>query len=409
MLRPPVAMPTAIAPQGRPVPYFNQPDYKLHEFNKKLLLKNQNSDPFSWDELVAEFFEDDATLTVQFLEGDSPRKYTIHRRLIPRYFRSLYDGGVAKVYYVIFDTKENFVNTTVTVECKNAAMVTHYLKPVETKVSTEGTLTIEFSYDEPMRIRHWNFHITNHQEFVPKHILAGMEQSKAADEVTRNITDSGVAPHTLNYLKNCVILEPMQELMSRCKSYNIPPRDALKRYLFERWQARMMGQDFNQQDRTNWTASQNEKPARPPAKRRKRKAASTSEVKTSTAGSTTTSKKRPPSASTFPPISTSDVMLVGEPTLMGGKFGDEDERIITRMENNQFSNSSNGLSTEVVDESFGSRVTSPIALPLPTLSPQTPQQSGSQASTPTLQPSGMTWPPVDSIKTEDIASTLNEA
>ena len=63
----------------------------------------------------------------------------IHRRLIPRYFRSLYDGGVAKVYYVIFDTKENFVNTTVTVECKNAAMVTHYLKPVETKVSMSAT------------------------------------------------------------------------------------------------------------------------------------------------------------------------------------------------------------------------------------------------------------------------------
>ena len=28
-----------------------------------------------------------------------------------------------------------------------------------------------------------------------------------------------------------------------------------------------------------------------------------------------------------------DVMVVGEPTLMGGEFGDEDERIITRLEN----------------------------------------------------------------------------
>ena len=31
-----------------------------------------------------------------------------------------------------------------------------------------------------------------------------------------------------------------------------------------------------------------------------------------------------------------DVMVVGEPTLMGGEFGDEDERLITRLENSQF-------------------------------------------------------------------------
>ena len=31
-----------------------------------------------------------------------------------------------------------------------------------------------------------------------------------------------------------------------------------------------------------------------------------------------------------------DVMGVGEPTLMGGEFGDEDERVITRLENNQY-------------------------------------------------------------------------
>lgn len=31
-----------------------------------------------------------------------------------------------------------------------------------------------------------------------------------------------------------------------------------------------------------------------------------------------------------------DVMVVGEPSLMGGEFGDEDERLITRLENNQY-------------------------------------------------------------------------
>ena len=30
-------------------------------------------------------------------------------------------------------------------------------------------------------------------------------------------------------------------------------------------------------------------------------------------------------------LATQDVMVVGEPSLMGGEFGDEDERLITRL------------------------------------------------------------------------------
>lgn len=37
--------------------------------------------------------------------------------------------------------------------------------------------------------------------------------------------------------------------------------------------------------------------------------------------------------------------MVGEPTLMGGEFGDEDERLITRLENAQF-DGANGLEDE---------------------------------------------------------------
>jgi hypothetical protein len=34
----------------------------------------------------------------------------------------------------------------------------------------------------------------------------------------------------------CVILEPMQELMSRHKAYSLSPRDCLKTTLFQKWQ-----------------------------------------------------------------------------------------------------------------------------------------------------------------------------
>ena len=35
-------------------------------------------------------------------------------------------------------------------------------------------------------------------------------------------------------------------------------------------------------------------------------------------------------------MSIQDVMVVGEPSLMGGDFGEEDERVITRLENTQY-------------------------------------------------------------------------
>jgi len=52
-----------------------------------------------------------------------------------------------------------------------------------------------------------------------------------------------------------------------------------------------------------------------------------------------------PGTPNFPPA-TQDVMVVGEPSVMGGEFGDEDERVITRLENNQYDSSAvptNGL------------------------------------------------------------------
>ncbi len=57
----------------------------------------------------------------------------------------------------------------------------------------------------------------------------------------------------------------------------------------------------------------------------------------------------------FVMVCAQDVMVVGEPTLMGGEFGDEDERLITRLENTQF-DAANGIDDE---DSFNN---SPAAL-----------------------------------------------
>ncbi|XP_071303386.1 LIM domain-binding protein 2 isoform X3 [Agelaius tricolor] len=123
----------------------------------------------------------------------------------------------------------------------------------------------------------------------------------------------------------------MQELMSRHKTYNLSPRDCLKTCLFQKWQ-RMV-------------APPAEPTRQPTTKRRKRKN-STSSTSNSSAGNnanSTNSKKK--SAAANLSLSSQDVMVVGEPTLMGGEFGDEDERLITRLENTQY-DAANGMDDE---------------------------------------------------------------
>lgn len=107
----------------------------------------------------------------------------------------------------------------------------------------------------------------------------------------------------------------MQELMSRHKAYALSPRDCLKTTLFQKWQ-RMVAPPESQ---------------RPPNKRRKRKGSNSAAVNNA---APVPNKKRSPGPNFS--LASQDVMVVGEPSLMGGEFGDEDERLITRLENTQY-------------------------------------------------------------------------
>ncbi|XP_053314276.1 LIM domain-binding protein 2 isoform X1 [Spea bombifrons] len=343
----------------RHTPYMIQPEYRIYEMNKRLQSRSEDSDNLWWDAFATEFFEDDATLTLSFCLEDGPKRYTIGRTLIPRYFSTVFEGGVTDLYYILKHAKEAYHNTSITVDCDQCTMVTQHGKPMFTKVCTEGRLILEFTFDDLMRIKTWHFTIRQYRELVPRSILAMHAQDpQVLEQLSKNITRMGLTNFTLNYLRLCVILEPMQELMSRHKTYNLSPRDCLKTCLFQKWQ-RMVAPPAEPTRQTT-------------TKRRKRKN-STSSTSNSSAGNNTNSvyskRKIPPASlnlSSQVPCTTTkkylgdktrvrrnyrgirnglDVMVVGEPTLMGGEFGDEDERLITRLENTQY-DAANGMDDE---------------------------------------------------------------
>ncbi|VEL22295.1 unnamed protein product [Protopolystoma xenopodis] len=227
-------------------------------------------------------------------------------------------------------TREILHNPILTLDSEYANMVMNMVRPYPTTIFVEGRLTLDFTFDELMRIRSWTFQIRNHRELIMKSML-GVQEPNFLDQLSKNLTRCGVTNNTLNFLRLCVILEPMQELMSRQKAYSLNPRDCLKTTLFQKWQKLLSPQ------------GQAAKPApeniRQPSKRRKRKGSSTnSDGGGGGAGGRTSKRKQSPVPVQVQNIAqtSGDVMIVGEPTLMGGDFGDEDERLITRLENTQY-------------------------------------------------------------------------
>uniref|UniRef100_A0A8C7HST9 LIM domain binding 1a n=1 Tax=Oncorhynchus kisutch TaxID=8019 RepID=A0A8C7HST9_ONCKI len=341
----PMYPPSYLEPgMGRPTPYGNQTDYRIFELNKRLQNWTEDCDNLWWDAFTTEFFEDDAMLTITFCLEDGPKRYTIGRTLIPRYFRSIFEGGATELFYTLKHPKESFHSNFVSLDCDQCTMVTQNGKPMFTQVCVEGRLYLEFMFDDMMRIKTWHFSIRQHREVLPRSILA-MHVSHTLNTLFESTNHITIQNNSFTFQLSftikrsqtlCVILEPMQELMSRHKTYSLSPRDCLKTCLFQKWQ-RMVAPPAE--------------PARQaPNKRRKRKMSGGSNMSAG-GGNNNNSKKKSP-ANNFP-LSTQDVMMVGEPTLMGGEFGDEDERLITRLENGQFDTANGGGGLEDED-SFGS-------------------------------------------------------
>ena len=72
-----------------------------------------------------------------------------------------------------------------------------------------------------------------------------------------------------------------------------------------------------------------EAPRAPRTKRKRKSSATPSATTPTSATNSKSSNKKSPSSGMS--LATQDVMVVGEPSLMGGEFGDEDERLITRL------------------------------------------------------------------------------
>lgn len=297
-----------------------------------------------WQRFASEFFEDDSNLALRVILDEKQVEFNIGRTLIPKFFRTYFDGGVVDLSIKLRLAKEIAHSGMITLVCDHTDITTKNVfkhnpskTTVDAVVHTEGRLILDFS-SESLLIKNWRFETHKCHEFIDRATtFTGHPTSFLVDSVTKH----GLTTRTLSYLRMCQIIEPMQILMSIQKQVRIDPRGCLKHLLYDKYKLKSIEDNRAQ-----------------PSKRRKRKAPN------AVAGAATGATKKKANANNANIITNSnninnnngnlsssspltggmpnlaltsqDAMVVGEPTMLGIDFGDENERQITRLENNQF-------------------------------------------------------------------------
>ncbi|CAJ0583554.1 unnamed protein product, partial [Mesorhabditis spiculigera] len=348
-------MPGPAQPPMPPVPAASALEYRIHDINRRLYIFNnsginEKDHQQWWDAFSHEFFDDEAKITFHLFDVETQKqeRFTIGRALIPRYFRSIFDSGVRELYYVLRSpSMERMTPMGPMLECDNLLVVNKQEMP-QSEVHTDCKFTIEFTHFDEIynhRIRHWVVEMRHTQEFLMNEMTQKFEPCSSDSEKPKSpIARSGLPALTLNYLKLCHILEPMQLLMSYSKgNMQCGPREMLRSVTFQQHQK------MNEMNRMAMHAQMNAQPGmmappieekpKPARKRQRKPPANPKNKKAANASPVTPNAAFPPNAmpgGNFAPMGFHDVMVVGEPSMMGGEYGEEDERTISRVENTQY-------------------------------------------------------------------------
>ncbi|CAL2049404.1 unnamed protein product [Caenorhabditis brenneri] len=350
-------------------------EFRIHDINRRLYIfsttsVSENDQQQWWDAFSHEFFDDDSKLwfvigseTVPLAERE---RYVITRQFIPKFFRSIFDSGMRELVYVLRGPSRECTlpNGQPAYENESVLQVTKYNNSGMKEINTEGKLYIEFTpFDEVMnyRIKAWTLELKRSEEYVYNPMTKEYRPESTTLE-PENQARMGFFKPTFSLLTMLKVLEPMQNFMSYAKgSPTITPRDVMKRALFvnEYQKQQRLHQHHINQQQMMMPAPEPEKPK--PARKRQRKPAANprgakkaaAQAQAAAAAQAAQANGVPPAIPAaapaanppFPPnpmnpqfqqMSYPDVMVVGEPSMMGSEFGEEDERTISRVENSQY-------------------------------------------------------------------------
>uniref|UniRef100_A0A0N4ZJY1 LID domain-containing protein n=1 Tax=Parastrongyloides trichosuri TaxID=131310 RepID=A0A0N4ZJY1_PARTI len=375
--------PPGMGPQHQ----MNQPlnlEIKLHEMNRRLCyFPTANIPEQDWgawfNAFAFEFFDDGGKIQLHLYDENlPPQKYSFGRAVIPKFFKSLFEGGIREMYIAPrLPCREGVSNNypLIFLDCDSALLHTKHERPAMLDVQTEIRFIMEFSLDASgYRIRNWTLEL-KHCQFFNWKDQSQKNDNMILDKLKLGFAHLGLNQHALNTIKMASILEPMQVLFHVNKNQGVQPKECVghvvMHFFLKKQQEQRMQEQRMAQQRAGMPpygpggmpphmmmGPRPEEPAPPPKKTRKRNkrtAAAASGTTTdpsesgakkkSDGGSSGNKSNNPinnnliiptttPNGSQAGQVSYNDLMVVGEPTVMGGDYGSGDERKISRVENN---------------------------------------------------------------------------
>uniref|UniRef100_A0A7E4VVX9 LIM interaction domain (LID) domain-containing protein n=1 Tax=Panagrellus redivivus TaxID=6233 RepID=A0A7E4VVX9_PANRE len=350
---PPNPMMIRHMPMGIPPPPLLE--YRIHEMNKRLYCFAHDGVAAHnhlawWEAFVHEFFDDDGKMSINAIESQEvTKRYVISRFMLIKFFRNLFDSGVKELCFIPRSTATERMtwNGLCALECDSAMMVTKLDKPVIALAQTDARMFIEFAaYDDTCgyRIKGFNLELRNTQEFISPNVNLDPDTQ---ERLRHGLTTCGFPNRSYNFLKLSVIVESMMPIVTHCKNNpSVSPREGLKTVLFEYHLRQKNANPGNIPQQNIMPVPPVEEPVKKQARKRTRKPNNTN-----TAGSGTPGKQRKGNSRVSPAHPTNnfsmnpnypvqqypqEVLVVGEPSLMGNDFSEDDERSISRIENTQF-------------------------------------------------------------------------
>ncbi|PAA51102.1 hypothetical protein BOX15_Mlig029780g1, partial [Macrostomum lignano] len=285
---------------------------------------------------------------------------------------------------------------TLVLTCDAAELVTSYVRnqPCLCKVLADIRLVLEFAWNERARIRLWRMDIRGYNELLPRshaqqqplmpHQSGSNGPSCLPLSTAKPVSKAGLPPQVVHMLQASTVLEPMQAMMALQKCSDLEPRECLKQMLQQRWQ-RMPSGPGGDVSSGFVVAGLHGGPTAVPAvapggvavaaapatsgkarggagakvPRSRKRTKNTAENNLATGGeakptggggrggggrkrnagaaaAAASGQARPSMPQPMDPAQPGEVMVVGEPGLMGGQACQEDERLITRLENSRF-------------------------------------------------------------------------
>uniref|UniRef100_A0AC35UFN4 LID domain-containing protein n=1 Tax=Rhabditophanes sp. KR3021 TaxID=114890 RepID=A0AC35UFN4_9BILA len=368
-------------------------EIRFSELTKRLQEYSMSS--FTQDETTKwftafghEFFHDTANMSVLICDEVAPfHPIVFSRSVIPKYFESLFKGGIGHIEFAPKVSFNEYAvpgqrHPLVILECEQLMMCVTYNSPTQMKVNTLVRLQIEYTPVDKLGYQITGFHI----EMRDCLDMAFKDGNVKNDPVMMNklkvgYCHLGLTAGTLNLLKMTKILESMVPLMSCTKTTSAPVKQSLGIVLDQKMRhahiqqqhAQMQKHAYEQQMRAQGMGrpfpggpemmnrpSEAPAPPKKTTRKRNRKNGKDDPAPKAAKSVKTEAPDLPQNAPSFFPNGHpqsalhrpldglqgrryNEMLVVSEPAILDGEYGNNDERKIMRVENEHFQPSQNNL------------------------------------------------------------------